>query len=789
MQKKKGVITLEQSKLNQLITLENKILADRRSLAELTSQLNGHNSEYVNNKIAMLEQDLAYMSKEISQLKNSYASPGYARPAMPAQPIVQQGMPMQPMDRPPLPMQPMDRPPLPMQPARPTFAQSNQVQPMERAGQPMGAPMGRPPMQQLGNNYGPIMQDREMANPAYRQYNPNMQNKYPNKESDFEKTFGKSFMGIAASVLIFISIILFATLLLPKLNDTAKMVIMYLVSAGFLGAGTYRLRKDRDNKFNISLTGCGLGALFISLLLSNIYFKALGDIPLYVLIAFWGGLVCLYAKKDNFVFQIIGELGILIATIFGCILCIETSDPAKFVALLIFYAITSAIFYIVNYGREFEENLCYHFYAFGGTVILSVACMIMEGDKWQICRIIALIIQILNMAAVLTHKLNKQQEWMGVFASSHLISLAVISGFTIGNIETWGIVAYIICMIMVFGLSWVKSENRVGVEMLTFTAIILSLIGLCVNGDAYKYGVVWLMIIPLIVYGYFRNDILYKGSGLGILLIHLFIFDYDNKGLHFIFMFVALAVIYLCMFFFKKQYNRTFKECIHIVALLFIATQMGGALEEAFGVSETGGQSSAIILTVVYICFFLLNTVAYKSKFATNFATGEKEGNGDVYVVANMVAMGWGTYMMCENSYAVLHFINILVAFAAFMIGTKASLDREGDNVLRNIYVGLKFTLYLIVMLTSFDSPNFIVSIGCLLLAILLIVVGFVGEYKYLRIYGLVLTMISIFKLIMIDAHYENTLGNAISFFVSGMLCFGISMLYNYLDKKINKDE
>ena len=49
--------------------------------------------------------------------------------------------------------------------------------------------------------------------------------------------------------------------------------------------------------------------------------------------------------------------------------------------------------------------------------------------------------------------------------------------------------------------------------------------------------------------------------------------------------------------------------------------------------------------------------------------------------------------------------------------------------------------------------------------------------------------MLSIFKLLMVDAHYENTLGNAISFFVSGVLCFAISMIYNYLDKKMgNKD-
>ena len=49
--------------------------------------------------------------------------------------------------------------------------------------------------------------------------------------------------------------------------------------------------------------------------------------------------------------------------------------------------------------------------------------------------------------------------------------------------------------------------------------------------------------------------------------------------------------------------------------------------------------------------------------------------------------------------------------------------------------------------------------------------------------------MISIFKLIMVDINYDNTLGNALSFLASGVLCFAINMIYNYIDKKINEED
>ena len=53
---------------------------------------------------------------------------------------------------------------------------------------------------------------------------------------DYEKLFGKSFMGIFASVLIFISLIIFATLMMPYLTDTMKLFGLYILSFGLLSA-------------------------------------------------------------------------------------------------------------------------------------------------------------------------------------------------------------------------------------------------------------------------------------------------------------------------------------------------------------------------------------------------------------------------------------------------------------------------------------------------------------------------------------------------------------------------
>ena len=60
--------------------------------------------------------------------------------------------------------------------------------------------------------------------------------------NNFELLMGKSLMGIFASVLIFISLILFATLVLPMLSDTAKILILYIFSFALMIAGIFLLK-------------------------------------------------------------------------------------------------------------------------------------------------------------------------------------------------------------------------------------------------------------------------------------------------------------------------------------------------------------------------------------------------------------------------------------------------------------------------------------------------------------------------------------------------------------------
>ena len=67
------------------------------------------------------------------------------------------------------------------------------------------------------------------------------------------------------------------------------------------------------------------------------------------------------------------------------------------------------------------------------------------------------------------------------------------------------------------------------------------------------------------------------------------------------------------------------------------------------------------------------------------------------------------------------------------------------------------------------------------------IVFGFYKNYKSFRVYGLILSMVSIFKLVLFDVTNKSALYNAVGFLVCGLICFGISFLYNKIENRVKK--
>ncbi len=633
-------------------------------------------------------------------------------------------------------------------------------------------------------------------------------NTAPAKPIDLENMIGKSWMGIFASVLIFVSFILFATLLAPFITDTIKMVAMYIVSVSFTLFGLIKLKKHH-NKLYLAISSCGVGAVYISLLLTNLYFKAMGDVALYVFILVWAIFVCYLSRWQDRVFQIIGQCGISIALLFGVILCVETDDAAKFLLLSLFFVVTAAIFYGSNYNREFHKNIINNVFNVVNVFLLWVGYSLFDtpmlfspeklSDEWiaslpeiertsyllKIVGMVVLLFLVLQFILFLFSKLKEKNTGFGLLMISNSILMMLfiyIMTYEAGN-STRGLnIRGILFLVIGFFLVAViekkfadrKDNGRILMQFFALPLFILSVYMITFFQD--HIGLSFIMILFLLL-GYYTDDNIYKSESLIMAAIYCFI-DMKYPIEHFCLGLLFFAILAVLMYIKKKQYHITFKLFSYFIGLLFICAGLTNVFDDMnvhYDISET------IIFTVIA----LLNVLAMKTRFVKDFQTLQTEKACiNATRITNALLMAYSLFAITGTCNEVCQCILILLAVLIFMVNTR-NLLAQNKGLLPGIYIGIKLTVLIVTILSSFDAANYIISISAFLFAIVSIVIGFRFYFKSLRIYGLILSLLSVAKLILVDISYDNTLGHALSFFICGILCFVISMIYHMIDRKV----
>ena len=292
----------------QIAALKNEALTNRRKLRELE------------NAQITLDNRMLAIDKELKQAKTAMARGVVfsSRPSSASQSTPQ--IKMTPVPEPSVIMEPID-------------AQNPQVAPPVQSMQPVqqGAP-------HMGNAYrvntvAPIKKEKK----------------------DMERTIGRQIMGIAASVLIFIGITLFAMLIIPNLTDSIKMAAMFVFSFALTAVGITMMVRKKGGDFGVILSACGMGSVYISLYVTAVYFKSLDDIPLYILLLLWIIFICVLSRYGSYLFHLIGVIGIVVSVFFSFHI-LEIGEPSKTIFLTAYFIIGSVAF-LISSKRELKAYL------------------------------------------------------------------------------------------------------------------------------------------------------------------------------------------------------------------------------------------------------------------------------------------------------------------------------------------------------------------------------------------------------------------------------------------------
>jgi hypothetical protein len=119
---------------------------------------------------------------------------------------------------------------------------------------------------------------------------------------------------------------------------------------------------------------------------------------------------------------------------------------------------------------------------------------------------------------------------------------------------------------------------------------------------------------------------------------------------------------------------------------------------------------------------------------------------------------------------------------------------REGRPVPRSdVETFTALALFLLIVaavnsLADWSELPYVLSLACMVVALLVVALGFWSRVRSLRLTGLVVLVICVLKLTVVDIGEVNSLMRVVSFISGGVICFAISALYNFLVKLQGKN-
>ncbi len=639
------------------------------------------------------------------------------------------------------------------------------------------------PIQQQAPVYRVVQPGQVMIQPNANQNQRKIAGNVFKPAESTESWIGKHLMSIFASVLIFVALVLFASLIIPYLGDGVKITMMFTASIGISAFAYYMHKKKPENSLFTALLACGIGCCYISILVTRMSFEAIGDIAMYVLMLIWGAAVLFLARKENWLFQVISNAGFVISSL----LAFAINDEALIIPLLAYLIIMGGAHLYIFWKNDLQRKIqcgvnlaimaqysCVLRFAFDGGVAYTIAFVIMT---------------ILALAAFVYFTfgdLFKEKTSNPYFALASAAVLAITYFGILSAFDTPDIVRVIgllaigvaaeVAMIMTDKKDTANYYSLFSIIWISVWLVIASIFAYSNVNEFFDTGILYLFLAPLALWGIKTGNKYYKWQAFVIAAILAVIEVCGGESVMFSIMAFAFALLVFVIEAFILNDSAELKLTYYVFTLINLLIMMYAIC----GRDEVTGDWKTILMTVPAGLF---NAVMILRKLDRD-ANGES--NHEIWIllnVLNVVGMLVGLFGMVSFDEKFTASIALVYTVTLASLNLKHHIEGTSDE---KLYAGIKYGIILLAALYSYDAKGYVASVFILIYAILCILIGFSKKYgaKELRVYGLVISMICVVKFIMFDTTYENTLGHALSFLISGILCFGISAIYNHFEKR-----
>lgn len=708
------------------------------------------------------------------------------------QPMPQQGQPVQPRQIPPQ----MQQSP---QQAQPVYGQQPAPQP-----RPVQQPSYVQQIQQGQPTYGqqPVSQPRQMQPqqiPPQAYIQPMMQPPVQKKHKNLEVDIGTIVMGIVASVLILIGLTLFAVAIWGDIDEIIKIIMMFAVSVAILTVGLIGYIKSK-NGFFTSVTGCGVGAMYISLFTTYGYFEMMNPYVLFAILAVFTVGVFFIGRKKSIVFKVIGEVAILVSACFGVYIMGQIegeSDSFTIYMVMTAFVIVLSVFYTeMNRTKGLLHNLPGITLSFISAVVLSF----ISGYHFQMPEVTAVIslsvwsLFFLYLAFAYVRRIEKENKNTGVSAiyAVFVMLLLLINMIMLFNSSDADPVSiYILMAIFHIGL-WGITEMRRKKDIVRGISVVMILVLLLAAvasfGSFFEVLGVGIVALPVILLGYLMKDKFYIVISFILLILFGLETDTEYQSKFFFLVLIIWSVCIIAQLLFLSIMKQVYHCAWKILSYLSILVFMFRAVRELPAITDL---SVMMAFAYMYGLMVILTILVLLTPFSKSWIqAGERENPVVITAAAvNAVLLITGIVLQFLPLSVIPHIcvmVFLVVAAVTFLLPIYAVYGKHTGFA---IYNGMKFILISLCIVLGWQGEGYLISVLWLILAVVFVGLGFGWKKQGVRIFGLVLSLICICKLLIFDIRYDNSILRATSFIICGVLCFGINLIYIIADKNMKKAE
>lgn len=596
-------------------------------------------------------------------------------------------------------------------------------------------------------------------------------------KQSLEKVIGTKWMGIFASILIFVAFVMFGASIYSMLTNLHKAIILLIISAVFTAVGLLRV-KNTDNPSAIwyIVSGCGLGGFYITFLLMNLQFYLIGEWILLALLLIWTVCMIAISRKFSIIFAYVCYAGVLVSTI----LCNAKWDNS--IIGLVFYAIAVVALVATNY----EEDYCKNYFWSAQFPFVFLYFKTQNGNAAYYFILWALVlITVLIQAHVFDFDEKKDTD-IAFYLVNNIFSFAC---FYFIKEELSGenmIPSYITDTLLLLSCAavtlnnYLKFKGSKGYYLVTYYITLLVVPFLSFGSGYDKYIGLALFIVPMLIFGYVKENVHFMYPPLAYLMLYLFVNPQETKEVityavaalcvafliytlfsrysviikYYLVVFVSIALPWMC--YGKRWFNAGIMYALFAIVAIIMITP-------AFANEEQEGAISKLI-AFAYNALLMMSGIIIVWTYKEN-----------IWIMDNEF---YGT----EKLYGVILTL-FVVALYAFNLNFKRLSDLGIPDYISGWMIGFGYTMLLISVLSRLEAVNYVISIFLVITSIIFISLGFFIDVKSIRLYGLVMSILCVIKLVFFDIQYDSSAWYPVGLFACGGLCLLICWIYNRIEK------